>query len=205
MKDKIAPHNSTREVQEAPILGLIGATVEGGSGRILAQETRGQQSFVGCDTLPTDMHNLGEYATKTILEAAGVKFLGSVESDEIFQYVELPKGWKKVATDHFMWSMLVDNKGRKRAYIFYKARTYDRNAHMSLSSRFSVSFDYARFDKEKVGIANVIDGDNVIHATQPIPANGKKSFEVSAEANAAAIKWLDMKYPDWRNPSAYWD
>ncbi|WKZ25453.1 MAG: hypothetical protein QY322_03650 [bacterium] len=77
-----------------------------GGRAIMDQELAGQQSFVSSTTLPTDLRG------KEILEAAGVKFLGVVDDDDIFQYVELPEGWKKVPTDHSMWSNLVDGAGR---------------------------------------------------------------------------------------------
>ncbi|MDP3917651.1 MAG: hypothetical protein Q8Q30_00550 [Candidatus Woesebacteria bacterium] len=96
-----------------------------GGRAIMDQESAGQQSFVSSDTLPTDLRG------KEVLEAEGVKFLGPVEGDDIFQYVELPEGWKKVPTDHSMWSNLVDGAGRIWASIFYKAAFYDRSAHAS--------------------------------------------------------------------------
>lgn len=147
-----------------------------------------------------------DYDAKAILEAAGVKFLGVVEGDCMFQYVELPQGWKRVATDHSMWSKLVDDKGRERASIFYKASFYDRSARMSLSCRFGVSFDYDRFDKENVGLSNVTDGGKVIHTTEPIStAEGENRYDVRNKANKLAVEWLDKNHPDWLNPGAYWD
>lgn len=95
---------------------------------ILSQEADGQQSFVNSTTLPTDIRG-----GKKDLEAAGVKFLGPVEGDSLFQYVELPAGWKKEGTDHSMWSKLVDEQGRERASIFYKAASYDRRAFASVT------------------------------------------------------------------------
>lgn len=118
---------SNKEVRKEDGLdALMRALGTGDSSRaIYDQEADGQQSFVSSTTLPTDL------CGKEILEAAGVKFLGVVEDDDIFQYVELPDGWKKVPTDHSMWSNLVDEQGRVRASIFYKAAFYDRNAHAS--------------------------------------------------------------------------
>ncbi len=204
MKDKRAPRNTAEEVRDNPLLGLMIAIGSGGSG-ILAQEADGQRSFVGSETLPTDMGQFRGINVKGILETAGVKFFGPVEDDKMFQYVELPQGWKKVPTDHSMWSKLVDYKGRERAAIFYKAAFYDRSAHMSLSCRFGVSFDYNLFDSEYIGVSSVTDGGKVIHTTKPIPRGDKKSYDVSNEANALAVKWLNKKYPDWQNPGAYWD
>ena len=205
MKEKRAPGNTTKQVQDNPMGFLADVMVRGGSEAILHQEASGQRSFVGSDTLPTDIGRHSDYDMKAILEATGVKFLGVVEGDDMFQYVEFPQGWKKVATDHSMWSKLVDDKGRERASIFYKAAFYDRSAHMSLSCRYGVSFDYDRFDKENVGVANVTDGGKVIHTTEPIPANGEERYDVSDKANKVAVEWLGKSYPDWRNPGAYWD
>jgi hypothetical protein len=91
---------------------------------IYDQESAGQQQFVNSDTLPVEI----DAESKKKLEAAGVKFGKAVEGDELFLYVDLPNGWKKVPTDHSMWSHLVDDKGTVRAEIFYKAAFYDRRA-----------------------------------------------------------------------------
>lgn len=119
-----------------PFFMLLDAMSRGSTdGLIERQEEQGQQSFVGSDTLPMDLGNVflpGEPDGKAILEAAGVKFLGPVEGDDLFQYVELPDGWKKEATDHSMWSKLLDAEGNERASIFYKAAFYDRNAFASV-------------------------------------------------------------------------
>ena len=45
--------------------------------------------------------------------------------------VKLPAGWKKQATDHSMWSKLLDESGAVVASIFYKAAFYDRIAEMN--------------------------------------------------------------------------
>lgn len=100
-----------------------------GSQAILDQEAAGQTSFVSSETLPTDMNE----ADKEYLESRGVVFLETVDGDPIFQYVELPKGWSKQATDHSMWSNLVDNNGNKVASIFYKAAFYDRSAFLRVT------------------------------------------------------------------------
>ncbi len=204
-EQKRAPDNTTK--QEQVDFFLVDAMARGRSEAILHQEAQGQRSFVGSDTLPTDIGRHSDYDAKAILEAAGVKFLGIVEGDEMFQYVEFPLGWKKVATDHSMWSKLVDDKGRARASIFYKAAFYDRSAHMSLSMRFGVQEDYDRQDTEGVAVAHVTDCGKVIHTTEPIqlPADAREKFEIADQANKAAGAWLDRNYPEWRNPGAYWD
>lgn len=205
MKDKRTVGNTAKQAQENPALVILDALVRGGGESMLHQEAQGQRSFVGSDTLPTDIRRHGDYEAQAILEAAGVKFLGVVEGDDMFQFVEFPQGWKKVATDHSMWSDLVDDKGRKRASIFYKAAFYDRSAFISLTCRYGATFDYDRFDKEGVAVAMVTDCGKPIYTTDPIPANGKEKFDLSDETKKVAIAWLDENYPDWQNPGAYWD
>lgn len=109
---------------------FLAATTPGG---IEAQEAAGQAALVASDTLPTDLGWGDHIRDRAILEAAGVQFLGVCENDPLFQRVILPAGWKKVPTDHSMWSKLVDETGRERAAIFYKAAFYDRKAHMTVS------------------------------------------------------------------------
>ncbi len=94
---------------------FIAASTPGG---IEAQEVAGQIAFVANETLPKD----GIECVK----AMGVKVLDA--ADDLFVNVQLPDGWRKKPTDHSMWSELLDDKGVKRAAIFYKAAFYDRSA-----------------------------------------------------------------------------
>jgi hypothetical protein len=74
------------------------------------------------------------------LEALG--FVFGEDADDIFVTVKFPDGWDKKATDHSMWSDLLDDKGRRRGNIFYKAAFYDRSAHMRMIPRFNIIQDY---------------------------------------------------------------
>ena len=125
-----------------PLLMLLDAMTQGSTeGIVERQEEQGQRSFVDSDTLPANLTG------QKILEDAGVKFLGPVEGDDLFQYVELPEGWKKEATDHSMWSKLLDAEGNERASIFYKAASYDRDAFCNaVTEDFKV--DYTGLPKE---------------------------------------------------------
>jgi hypothetical protein len=103
-------------------------------GGILAQEARGQSELVQSAQLPTK-GLLGR--NRAAWEALGIKILdttaGTVDAkDSLFCHVELPAGWKKVPTDHAMWTDLVDADGKLRGRIFYKAAFYDRYAHITL-------------------------------------------------------------------------
>ena len=203
------PTNTAERAREDGLGFLVEAMVLGPSGAIERQEAQGQAEFANSDTLPTELQAcyIGDerVPSKPILEGFGVKFLGPVEGDALFQYVELPAGWKRKPTDHAMWSELVDEKGRKRAGIFYKAAFYDRGAHLGLQSRFTVSRDYER--KGEI-VARVKDGETTVFDTTPVPEAEKYTDEWTKQgddAMGACRAWLDERYPNWRSPAAYWD
>jgi hypothetical protein len=196
------PINTTRETQEFPFSFLADSLARGSSGAIEAQESQGQRSFVNSETLPTKI----DPTAKQTLEEAGVKFGEVVPEDELFQFVDLPEGWKKVRTDHSMWSKLLDEKDRERAQIFYKAAFYDRSSQLHLSCRYGVRQDYTRRDEEGVAVALVTDCGQTIHTTEPIPLKDKdRPWEEGDQAASLGTAWLDEHYPDWENPGAYWD
>jgi len=150
-----SPRNTANDDPLLHLAGAMGAQQRTGkaSDMILEQESQGQQELVNSEVLPTKIQTDDG---QKILEEAGVKFLGVVEGDEVFQRVELPEGWEKKATEHSMWSDLVDKKGRVRASIFYKAAFYDRSSHMSLSRRFSTRKDYDRQEKDGVAVSKAL-------------------------------------------------
>jgi hypothetical protein len=120
---------NTAVVSESDRAAFLSSGISiGPEGAILAQERAGQMSFVQSDTLPTRML----CNAQSVLEAAGVEFLFPVEDDPVFQYVELPPGWERVATDDPMWSDILDDNGVVRARVFYKAAFYDRHSHLCL-------------------------------------------------------------------------
>lgn len=87
-------------------------------------EKQGQHQFVSSDRLPVKF----ESGSKKDLEKLGVKFLQVSPGDDLFYDVRLPEGWKKVASDHHLYSFLVNEKGQKLFEIRYKHSCYDRHA-----------------------------------------------------------------------------
>jgi hypothetical protein len=178
---------------------LIAASTPGGIER---QEKNGQIEQSILETLPRDMKNCRQH-----LEALG--FVIKDPADDLFYNVQFPAGWKKVPTDHSMWTDLVDEKGRKRGAIFYKAAFYDRSAHMSLSPRFYVDCTYeddglrqvyihdecCEFDKRGPQLP-APDWDN--------PEEARKRRDKIDEMRAEFKEWLNTNYPEWESPTAYW-
>lgn len=180
-------------------------------GGIEAQEASEQKSFVGTETLPK------ECPRKELFEL-GFQF--GDEYDDIFIKVKFPDGWAKVATDHSMWSDLVDDKGRKRGGIFYKGAFYDRSSHMNLSKRFRVMQNYDA-SKENIIKSEVLDGEDVVFTSTIFTYENPEDISyVDNEAKRQAwltiynlednsrkecINWLEVNYPDYENTNAYWD
>ena len=111
-----------------PFAMLIEAMAVGSSQVIPNQEARGQSALVNSSVLPKKMRPSN---AKETLEKLGVVF--GDEYDDLFVNATLPDGWRKVATDHSMWSNLVDNSGKEIASIFYKAAFYDRDAFLHVN------------------------------------------------------------------------
>ena len=200
---KRKPRNTTKFANENPLAMLGLAMSEGASGMIENQEAAGQSDFVNSTTLPTKiMTDNG----KEILEKAGVVFGEEVEDDPLFQYITLPEGWTREGTGHSMHSDVLDDKGRKRISVFYKAAFYDRKASCSLKWRYGHTLDYDRKDKEDLLVRQITDCGKVIHEMPPLTiGNNDKKWEVSERAEQLARKWLDCNYPAWTDPAAYWD
>jgi hypothetical protein len=131
------PLSDPRDDAETTMYTALAIGLGGGnaSDAILAQESRGQQQILTSAVLPTDMGDRAEY------EALGFTFGDPVPGDPMFTNATLPRGWSREGSDHAMWSYLVDADGNRRASIFYKAAFYDRSAHMSLNTVYSLMYD----------------------------------------------------------------
>lgn len=200
-----------RALVEGNLDNIIVASTPGG---IEDQEAQGQSDFVANDTLPIKCN----HCKRTELEGMGIVFGES--ADNLFVNVQLPDGWRKERTDHSMWSDLLDDKGRKRASIFYKAAFYDRDAFISTVRRYSAKAQpvggYSTGYKDREWEGAVLDHDGTVlwnfYKLRPEP---EYSTEIRPQWLAwqdekdilgkLATGWLDKNYPDWRDASAYWD
>jgi len=174
------------------------ATIPGG---IEAQEAQGQKDFVASETLPIN-------CPRERLESLGFVFGEAV--DELFNDVQFPEGWTKTPTEHSMWSDLLDEQGRKRGSIFYKAAFYDRSAHMSLNHKMSYSPVYEHHDGYvENGIQYFVsDGKDILYETELVMVEKKYEgdyWKLDDAASANVVQWLEDNYPDYKNPLAYWD
>jgi hypothetical protein len=185
-------------VMNGDVDNIIAATTPGGIER---QEAQGQKDLVESAMLPKKLNCYhDDYRDKDAIffyEKWGCKIKKDI--DDLFVEVELPEGWKKQATDHSMWSHLLDENGLKRASIFYKAAFYDRDSFLSPETRFHVSYEmedwrvegldyYDKISKEvKYGV--IKQGDVVVYTTEgesflepyPIPLEERLEKEQRGE------------------------
>lgn len=103
-----------------PMLHLLGAMSDGTDKYITDMEAAGQRQVANSTLLPTKGSD--------DLAALGFTLREIQDGDPLFREVTLPDGWRKEASDHDMWSHVVDPLGRKRVAVFYKAAFYDRKA-----------------------------------------------------------------------------
>lgn len=195
---------------------LADAFVGGAEGAIERSEARGQRDLVASTQLPvegTPGHYL--FARERPDLDAGWRATGIVfgeQTDPLFRHVELPAGWRLVPSDHAMWSELVDDRGRKRAGVFYKAAFYDRKASIQLELRFTVCRVYDREARDTVQF-EVLDCGRSVHRTaQEAPAIPKRETgghaahrELETCLQAECEAWLDERFPRWREYDAHWD
>ncbi|MFF2522277.1 hypothetical protein [Streptomyces liangshanensis] len=118
---------NTSSPESRAVLGLVAMATGETDALIAGQERAGQAQLVGSDQVPTDLHPPREE-----FEALGFRFGEPTPGDPLFMSATLPDGWTREASEHDMWSYIVDAYGRRRASMFYKAAWYDRCASMNL-------------------------------------------------------------------------
>lgn len=167
-------------------------------GGIERQEAQGQADLArAANRLPSQIIYPRNVTHADITREMGITFGAPV--DELFVSVTLPAGWVIKPTEHSMHSDLVDDKGRVRAAIFYKAAFYDRNANLRLNTRYTTRAEY----EEKTRSMQVLDTatGQVVKSFGPSPSTDFDAQDIDDEA---AADWLAEHYPDHANPFAYW-
>jgi hypothetical protein len=106
---------------DLPILGGSASAIE-------RMEADGQRQVLESCDLPTEGSDDPEFLR------LGFTFGEPHKDDPLFRPATLPKGWKRAGTDHSMHTKIVDELGRERVGVFYKAAFYDRQADMCLTT-----------------------------------------------------------------------
>lgn len=183
-------------------------------GGIEAQEAAGARMVVESMRLPRFESGFRNKDSQPTLERLGIKVLSI--ADDLFYNVELPAGWKQELTGHSMNTIVVDERGRERISVFYKAAFYDRSAHLWLRRRFQMhtqpvgGYDGAAYKANwetcpRFGF--ITDGNTRILETTPVTASEVvKHYDLDEKVLYPALKaWLADNYPLFSDEFAYWD
>lgn len=168
-------------------------------GGIEAQEKRGQMALVNSSNLPKDMSPSREAFEK-------VGFVFGADVDDLFVSAKLPPGWTRAATGHSMHSDIMDEHGRKRVGVFYKAAFYDRRANCYLIRRYTIDTRYPDLPggeglgEDQIAIV-VSDAGKEIHRQEVLKRDDWRGGDA---ATAAARAWLTEKFPGSDEPTACW-
>lgn len=181
----------------------------GNPNAIEAQEAKGQQELVNSSQLPANINSLvNEYDIIEQYELLGIQVLGESDDDNLFLDVILPEGWKLIATDHPMWTNLIDENGGKRATIFYKAAFYDRNAHINFNRRYYVEPDYSIKNEISYKVIDNKTNKTIFQtnsAIRNVEGNNNEFFKLTNAYNDMAKDYLNTNYPLNQDCNAYWN
>lgn len=183
MANKIT--NTAVAAKENPAATLGEHLAMGSPAAIEASEARGQAELCASTVLPREVL----YAPREHLERLGIKFGADVPGDPLFVEATLPPGWSRKAADHSMWSYLVDEHGRHRVSVFYKAAFYDRRAHMMPVPRFASERLEGRCVVRDNALVKVVHdgGDSDTH--NGLPAYRSCIAFIEAQPDADSLEW----------------
>lgn len=194
-----------QKMKETLLCGLAGFN------NIESQEAEGQKEFCQESLMPKKNNSYGiQDDILTQYKKLGIEIIG--DHDELFYKVKLPKGWKRIPTEHSMWNKLIDEQGRQRALIFYKAAFYDERSHFCISCRFTIRInnDYYEHKVEKYNDdmkywGELLDGEKVIYTTPKIFSEFKFENPIEKQLTAQTKGWCQDHQIQIDNPYANWD
>ena len=179
---------------------ISNAIVASTPGGIEAQEKAGQTALVNSANMPKEM-----WPSREAFEQFG--FVFGEDYDDLFLKATLPAGWSRAATDHSMHSDILDDQGRRRVAIFYKAAFYDRRADARLVRRFTVEKLYPKTDgaigEDEIIPTVVMDAGVEIHRVGESKYLGdwQKGDQLADEGRA----WLEQNRPGHDDIFKCWD
>lgn len=159
--------------QDLPIFG-------GSSSAIERMEADGRRQLLASCDLPTNGSDDPEFLR------LGFTFGEPHARDPLFRPATLPKGWTRAGTDHAMHSKILDELGRERVGVFYKAAFYDRRADMHLTTVFGYVSDSLWNDTDPILDAEWATVEAVTAAIGGYIAREKESLDLWQRPDVAA-------------------
>jgi hypothetical protein len=184
------PYNMDKSISN--VLKIAMSTGDGTMALDVVQSAEQLAAALECN-LPIDMK-----PSREVFEKVGFTF-ESIR-DNVLCKATLPAGW--TIKNEGYWSYIYDDKGRFRANSFYKF--WDMCGHMKLCSRFYIGYEHVVKDDvySPVRVAVKNSDDKVVFITE------ESAEEYSKEHDALrgkAKEYLNQNYPDWEDPTKYWD
>lgn len=177
--------------------GLRNAMVAATPGGIEAQEKAGQTALVASTDMPLELR-----PSREAFEKVGFSFAEKI--DDVFQQATLPAGWSREATSHDMHSKILDEQGRERVSVFYKAAFYDRCAAAHLTCRYRIETQFPGKDNDLPAdeIRYIVtDCGKEIYRTPNVKDH---DYPAGDRAKKVAREWLAEATPNHADPTAYW-
>lgn len=179
--------------------------------------SRGAAEVRMSDELPAK--DTADPEVQAALLSLGFKLGGVQSGNPMFREAEMPKGWTRKSTDHYMYTNVLDAKGRVRAQIGFKAQAYDPWTSFVLYRRFSLRQIYPKDQERERGTVKFSvrdrlakpekDGsEGIIFTTVGVHVlrkNYTRNDELEKEHVAACAAWLDRNYPKWQEHTGHWD
>lgn len=196
----------------AEMIGFLGDSMTGGTDYAAERNGKHKQALAAASNkLPRRV----DRDDRLVYEALGFEFGDA--TDKLFMAVSFPDGWGTKPTDHYMYTHIVDERGRRRGQYFYKPDFWDQDASLwGAERRFRCEKDYDtycssdRTRRDEV-VFRVLDQGREIYRTKVYamdPLDGEKTWETSERTEKAAlddaIAWLKARFPEHENPLAYW-
>lgn len=157
--------------------GAVNSLMQSDGQSVAAQDSKSEVE------LPRIMHA----ETRLALEEQGVVFIGPKPDDNLFVMATIPDGWSFKKTNHYMYTDLLDSKGRKRASIMYKPEFYDRDAKLSAVPRFRSQQIYDDPGDYKTATPAVFDGERLCWRGTPQNSDSSTIRAIAQEVLMAAL------------------
>lgn len=117
------PTNTTKAMRDRVDQLLLLAR---GDSAVQDQEAAGMRQLINSGVIPA------KGCPDDALTALGFDLGAQVDGDRLFRHATLPTGWRLQASDDPRTAYVIDDQGRDRLLVWYKAAFYDRCATISL-------------------------------------------------------------------------
>jgi hypothetical protein len=173
--------NTSKRDREIHFAGMWG-----GQDRYISEmESAGQRELVHSDRLPAEAG-----PSDADFEAVGFTFGAVDPGDDLFRPATLPEGWKREGSDHAMWSYILDQHGRRRVEVFYKAAFYDRKAFMRLNTVSGYAYVYLHGEAQAPVFDDWCTREAFVEALQEIRQEQVKRVEMyESKLDDPRVSW----------------